>query len=119
MKPTGVWADGVRAMDEGSHPNAIRPAKGIHVTVRAEKLPCDFATVLTDVGQRNGQVDNLIGLYAIAVRSLAVLRESLRRGSLSFAAHEGFVLAHFPPALGVGGWVFTETPERLPWRAPK
>jgi hypothetical protein len=58
-----------------------------------------------------------IGLYAIAVRSLAALRESLRRGGLSFAAHDGFVLAHFPSALGVGGWVFAETPERLPWRA--
>jgi Glyoxalase-like domain len=58
-----------------------------------------------------------IGLYAIAVRSLAVLCESLRRGGLSFAAYDGFVLAHFPSALGVGGWVFAETPERLPWRA--
>jgi hypothetical protein len=58
-----------------------------------------------------------IGLYAIAVRSLAVLRESLQRGGLSFTAHDGFVLAHFPPALGVGAWVFAETPERLPWRA--
>jgi hypothetical protein len=57
-----------------------------------------------------------IGLYAIAVRSLAVLSESLRRGGLSFAAHDGFVLAHFPSALGVGGWVFVETLERLPWR---
>jgi hypothetical protein len=58
-----------------------------------------------------------IGLYAIAVRSLAVLREILRRGGLSFAVHDGFVFAHFPSALGVGGWVFAETPERLPWRA--
>jgi hypothetical protein len=58
-----------------------------------------------------------IGLYAIAVRSLAVLRESLRRGGVSFVAHDEFLLAHFPSALGVGGWVFAETPERLPWRA--
>src|SRR5205814_1783344 len=29
----GVWADDVRALDEGSHPGSIRPAKGIHITV--------------------------------------------------------------------------------------
>jgi hypothetical protein len=58
-----------------------------------------------------------IGLYAIAVRSIATLRASLERGGLPFAAHDGYVLAHFPPALGSGGWVFAETPERLPWRA--
>ncbi len=46
VNATGVWADGVRAMDEGSHPNAIRPAKGIHVTVPASRLPCDIAAVI-------------------------------------------------------------------------
>jgi glycerol-3-phosphate dehydrogenase len=29
----GVWADDVRALDEGVHPDSIRPAKGVHVTV--------------------------------------------------------------------------------------
>jgi glycerol-3-phosphate dehydrogenase len=29
----GVWSDDVRAYDEGTHPDSIRPAKGIHVTV--------------------------------------------------------------------------------------
>jgi Glyoxalase-like domain len=57
-----------------------------------------------------------IGAYAIAVRSLAVLCESLRRGGALFDAHDGFVLARFPSALGVGGWVFAETADRLPWR---
>jgi len=57
-----------------------------------------------------------IGLYAIAVRSLNVLREALRRGGLSFGTHDGYVLAHFPAALGRGGWVFVETQEHLPWR---
>src|SRR5580698_7677827 len=46
VNATGVWADGVRAMDEGTHPNAIRPAKGVHVTVPAERLPCDIAAVI-------------------------------------------------------------------------
>ncbi|HET7720964.1 MAG TPA: FAD-dependent oxidoreductase, partial [Acidimicrobiales bacterium] len=29
----GVWSDDVRALDEGTHPDSIRPAKGIHITV--------------------------------------------------------------------------------------
>ena len=28
----GVWADDVRALDEGTHPDSIRPAKGVHIT---------------------------------------------------------------------------------------
>jgi hypothetical protein len=57
-----------------------------------------------------------VGLYAIAVRSIPVLCESLRRGAVPFTAHNGFVMARFPSALGIGGWVFAETPDRLPWR---
>jgi glycerol-3-phosphate dehydrogenase len=33
VNATGVWADDVRALDEGRNPSSIRPAKGIHVTV--------------------------------------------------------------------------------------
>jgi Glyoxalase-like domain len=58
-----------------------------------------------------------IGLYAITVRSLGVLCESLRGGGMPFAARDGYVFARFPSALGNGGWVFAETPDRLPWRA--
>ena len=36
----------VRALDEGSDPHAIRPAKGVHVTVPADRLPCDIAAVI-------------------------------------------------------------------------
>jgi glycerol-3-phosphate dehydrogenase len=46
VNATGVWADAVRALDEGSHPNSIRPAKGVHVTVPADRLPCDIAAVI-------------------------------------------------------------------------
>lgn len=46
VNATGVWADAVRALDEGAHPDAIRPAKGVHVTVPAERLPCDIAAVI-------------------------------------------------------------------------
>ena len=33
VNATGVWADDVRALDEGTHPRSIRPAKGVHVSV--------------------------------------------------------------------------------------
>jgi glycerol-3-phosphate dehydrogenase len=46
VNATGVWSDAVRAFDEGTHPNSIRPAKGVHVTVPAERLPCDIAAVI-------------------------------------------------------------------------
>jgi glycerol-3-phosphate dehydrogenase len=46
VNASGVWADHVRALDEGRDPHAIRPAKGVHVTVPAERLPCDIAAVI-------------------------------------------------------------------------
>ncbi len=33
VNATGVWADEVRTLDEGTDPDMIRPAKGIHITV--------------------------------------------------------------------------------------
>src|SRR5262249_35825339 len=38
VNAAGVWADDVRALDEGDHPQSIRPAKGVHVTVPWEKV---------------------------------------------------------------------------------
>jgi glycerol-3-phosphate dehydrogenase len=46
VNASGVWADDVRALDEGRDPHAIRPAKGVHVTVPADRLPCDIAAVI-------------------------------------------------------------------------
>ena len=46
VNAAGVWADDVRALDEAQHPNSIRPAKGVHVTVPADRLPCDIAAVV-------------------------------------------------------------------------
>ena len=45
VNAAGVWSDDVRAMDEGTHPDSIRPAKGIHVTVPWEKVRNDIACV--------------------------------------------------------------------------
>lgn len=52
VNATGVWADDVRALDEGTHPRSIRPAKGVHVTVPASRLPADVAAVLPVKGDR-------------------------------------------------------------------
>jgi glycerol-3-phosphate dehydrogenase len=46
VNATGVWSDDLRALDEGAHPRSIRPAKGVHVSVPAERLPCDIAAVI-------------------------------------------------------------------------
>ncbi len=46
VNAAGVWADDVRALHEGAHPDSIRPAKGVHVTVPWEKIRCDIAVVI-------------------------------------------------------------------------
>ena len=46
VNATGVWADDVRALDEGTDPGSIRPAKGIHITVPWHKLRNDIAAVV-------------------------------------------------------------------------
>ena len=46
VNATGVWADEVRALDEGADPDTIRPAKGIHITVPWEKVRNDIAAVV-------------------------------------------------------------------------
>ena len=52
VNATGVWTDDVRSLDEGTHPGSIRPAKGVHLTVSRQKLPCDMAAVLPVPGDR-------------------------------------------------------------------
>ncbi len=52
VNATGVWADEVMAMGETAHTGTIRPAKGIHLTVRRESLPCDVAAVVPVAGDR-------------------------------------------------------------------
>jgi glycerol-3-phosphate dehydrogenase len=46
VNAAGVWADDVRALDEGGHPGSIRPAKGIHVTVPWAKVRNDIAAIV-------------------------------------------------------------------------
>jgi glycerol-3-phosphate dehydrogenase len=45
VNATGVWADEVRALDEGTDPDSLRPAKGIHITVPWSKVRNTIAVV--------------------------------------------------------------------------
>ena len=46
MNAAGVWSDDVRALDEGAHPDSIRPAKGIHITLPWDKVRNDIAAIV-------------------------------------------------------------------------
>jgi len=46
VNAAGVWADDVRALDESTHPDSIRPAKGIHITVPWGKVRNDIAAIV-------------------------------------------------------------------------
>ena len=46
VNASGVWSDDIRALDEGAHPDSIRPAKGVHITVPWEKVRNDVAVVI-------------------------------------------------------------------------
>ena len=50
----GVWSEEIARLagDGSKSPVAIRPAKGIHLAVPSEKLPCDQASVLMVPGDR-------------------------------------------------------------------
>jgi len=46
VNAAGVWSDDVRSQDEGKHPDSIRPAKGIHITVPWELVRNEVAAVI-------------------------------------------------------------------------
>jgi glycerol-3-phosphate dehydrogenase len=46
VNATGVWADDVHALDDGTHPHTIRPAKGIHITVPWSLVQNQIAAVI-------------------------------------------------------------------------
>jgi glycerol-3-phosphate dehydrogenase len=46
VNAAGVWADDVRALAEATHPDSIRPAKGVHITVPWSKVRNDIAVVI-------------------------------------------------------------------------
>lgn len=46
VNAAGVWVDDVRALAEARHPDSIRPAKGVHITVPWSKVRNDIAVVI-------------------------------------------------------------------------
>lgn len=52
VNAAGVWADEVRALEDGVDPDSIRPAKGIHLTVPWEKVRNDIAVVIPVRGDK-------------------------------------------------------------------
>ena len=46
VNAAGVFADEVSWLEEGVVAETITPAKGVHLSVRADRLPCDIAAVI-------------------------------------------------------------------------
>lgn len=46
VNAAGVWADEVAWLEEGVKDQTITPAKGVHISVPADRLPCDIAAVI-------------------------------------------------------------------------
>jgi glycerol-3-phosphate dehydrogenase len=46
VNAAGVWSDDVRSLDEGTHPDSIRPAKGVHVTIPWHLTRNDIAVII-------------------------------------------------------------------------
>jgi len=52
VNAAGVWSDEIRTFDEGSDPDSIRPAKGIHITVPWHKVRNRIAAVVPVPGDK-------------------------------------------------------------------
>jgi glycerol-3-phosphate dehydrogenase len=52
VSATGVWADELRRLDEGTDPDSIRPAKGVHLTVPWHLVRNDIAVIISVPGDK-------------------------------------------------------------------
>ena len=46
VNAAGVWSDEIRSLDETEHPDSIRPAKGVHITVPWDRIRIDIAVII-------------------------------------------------------------------------
>ncbi len=46
VNATGIWADELRSVDHVTDRHELRPAKGIHLSVPRDKVPCDVAAII-------------------------------------------------------------------------
>jgi hypothetical protein len=58
-----------------------------------------------------------IGAYAVRVDSIIAAANGLRERGLNFEQRDSMLFVPFPPALGIGAWIFVERLADLPWRA--
>ena len=49
---TGVWADEVRSLEGGDHPDTLRPAKGVHLTVPWDLVRNEIAIIISVPGDK-------------------------------------------------------------------
>ncbi len=52
VSAAGVWADDVRQLDEGTHPDSMRPAKGVHITIPWSLVRNDIAVIISALGDK-------------------------------------------------------------------
>jgi glycerol-3-phosphate dehydrogenase len=52
VNATGVWTDGVRALEDGTCAGSIRPAKGVHLTLPWTRVRNDIAAVIPVPGDK-------------------------------------------------------------------
>lgn len=52
VNAAGVWSDQVRQLDEGTDPDSMRPAKGVHITVPHYLVQNDIAAVIPVRGDK-------------------------------------------------------------------
>ena len=79
VNAAGVWADDVRALDEGTHPASIRPAKGIHITVPWEKVRNDIAAIVPVPGDKRIGLRGAVGRHHLRRHHRHRLRRPARR----------------------------------------
>lgn len=82
---------------------------------RVQLMAADaFAALLPEV-----EIPGLpfMGAYAVRVRSLAEARDLMRKAGMAMRRAGASLVVPFPPALGVGAWLFAEKDADLPWRA--
>lgn len=52
VNAAGVWTDEIRTMDEGVDPDSVRPAKGVHIAVAANKVIARRAGIIPVPGEK-------------------------------------------------------------------
>lgn len=52
INAAGVWADQILSLDQANRPNIIRPSKGIHIVMPADKFQTGAAVLIPSLGER-------------------------------------------------------------------